>query len=123
VKVCLEMHMHNLVYNPATMLRLAEAIDATHVGAEMDPSRARRGVARRALHAQPLARDASWDFVAVGRGHDAAYWRQFLSALERIDPDMAVNIEHEDHELDNLDGLRYAADTLLEAAGRKAVTA
>jgi hypothetical protein len=33
---------------------------------------------------------------------------------------MAVNIEHEDQELDQLDGLRYAAPTLLEAA---AVTA
>ena len=38
VKVCLEMHPHNIVYNPATMERLATEIDATHVGAEMDPS-------------------------------------------------------------------------------------
>src|ERR1044072_4418182 len=30
VKVCLEMHPHNLVYNPATMERLGTAIDATH---------------------------------------------------------------------------------------------
>ena len=32
------MHPHNLVYNPATMERLATEINATHVGAEMDPS-------------------------------------------------------------------------------------
>jgi sugar phosphate isomerase/epimerase len=38
VKVCIEMHPQNVVYNPATMERLAEAIGATHVGAEMDPS-------------------------------------------------------------------------------------
>src|SRR5690349_10306724 len=38
VKVCIEMHPHNIVYNPATMIRLAEQINATHVGAEMDPS-------------------------------------------------------------------------------------
>jgi hypothetical protein len=31
---------------------------------------------------------------------------------------MAVNIEHEDQELDQLEGLRYAAHTLLEAADR-----
>jgi hypothetical protein len=31
---------------------------------------------------------------------------------------MAVNIEHEYQELDQLDGLRLAAQTLLEAAGR-----
>jgi sugar phosphate isomerase/epimerase len=62
--------------------------------------------------------DASWDFVAVGRGHDVAWWSDFLQALEKIDPDMAVNIEHEDQELDQMAGLRTAAETLLAAAGR-----
>src|SRR3954454_15824046 len=38
VKVCIEMHPHNIVFNPATMQRLATEINATHVGAEMDPS-------------------------------------------------------------------------------------
>jgi sugar phosphate isomerase/epimerase len=60
----------------------------------------------------------SWDFVAVGRGHDVDWWSGFLHALEAIDEDMAVNIEHEDHELDQMEGLRYAAETLLKAAGR-----
>ena len=32
---------------------------------------------------------------------------------------MAVNIEHEDQELDQMEGLASAAETLLEAAGRK----
>jgi hypothetical protein len=31
---------------------------------------------------------------------------------------MAVNIEREDQELDPLEGLRYAARTLVEASGR-----
>jgi sugar phosphate isomerase/epimerase len=62
--------------------------------------------------------DPSWDFVAVGRGHDLAWWTGFLAALEAIDPDMAVNIEHEDLELDQREGLRLAAETLLAAAGR-----
>jgi sugar phosphate isomerase/epimerase len=56
--------------------------------------------------------------VAVGRGHDVAWWSDFLQALERIDPDMAVNIEHEDQELGQLEGLESAAKTLLKAAGR-----
>jgi sugar phosphate isomerase/epimerase len=153
------------------MERLAEAIGATHVGAEMDPSHLfwqgldpvaaieRLGglvynaaakdtrineaakvngvlddrfgrVAPDAPGAVSLGgrytvsrwpSDASWDFVAVGRGHDVEYWGEFLDALERIDPDMAVNIEHEDQELDQLEGLRYAADTLLRAAGRQTV--
>ena len=38
---------------------------------------------------------------------------------ERIDPDMAVNIEHEDQELDQLEGLRFAAETLHAAAARR----
>jgi len=62
---------------------------------------------------------ASWDFVAVGRGHDVDWWRSFLQALERVDPDMAVSIEHEDQELDQMEGLRSAAETLLAAAGAR----
>jgi hypothetical protein len=34
---------------------------------------------------------------------------------------MPVNIEHEDQELDQLEGLRFAAKTLLEAAGKLTV--
>jgi sugar phosphate isomerase/epimerase len=45
-----------------------------------------------------------------------AFWGEFLQALHRIDPNMAVNIEHEDQELDQMEGLRHAADTLLLAA-------
>ncbi len=166
VKVCIEMHPHNVVYNPATMVRLAESIDATHVGAEMDPSHlfwqgidpvaaldslgglVYNAAAKdtrineaakingvlddrfgRVLPTDPdaiglggkdtLSRwpdNSSWDFVAVGRGHDVAFWIDFLRAVKRIDPEMAVNIEHEDQELDQLEGLSHAAKTLLEAA-------
>ena len=166
VKVCIEMHPHNVVYNPATMVRLAESIDATHVGAEMDPSHlfwqgidpvaaldslgglVYNAAAKdtrineaakingvlddrfgRVLPTDPdaiglggkdtLSRwpdNSTWDFVAVGRGHDVAFWVDFLRAVKRIDPEMAVNIEHEDQELDQLEGLSHAAKTLLEAA-------
>jgi sugar phosphate isomerase/epimerase len=167
VKVCIEMHPHNVVYNPATMLRLAEMIDATHVGAEMDPSHlfwqgidpvraveALGGLVYNAAAKDCRLNDAalvngvlddrhgrvgaddpdavslggrytlstwpqnsSWDFVAVGRGHDVAFWGRFLAALEKVDPDMAVNIEHEDAELGQLEGLEFAARTLLAASG------
>jgi sugar phosphate isomerase/epimerase len=168
VKVCIEMHPHNVVYNPATMERLATEVNATHVGAEMDPSHLfwqgidpiaaldRLGslvynAAAKDTRINPAARvngvlddrfgrvqpdepgavslggrytlsrwpeSSSWDFVAVGRGHDVAFWSEFLQALHKIDPDMAVNIEHEDQELDQMEGLRHAAETLLAAAGR-----
>jgi len=166
VTVCIEMHPHNLVYNPATMQRLAAEIAATHVGAEMDPSHlfwqgidpvaavdALGGLVYNAAakdtrinaaakvngvlddrfgRVRPddpgavslggrytLSRwpeNASWDFVAVGRGHEVGWWTDFLRALQQVDPDMAVNIEHEDQELDQMDGLRVAAETLLAAA-------
>jgi sugar phosphate isomerase/epimerase len=170
VKVCIEMLQHNIVYNPPTMLRLAEQINATHVGAEMDPShlfwqgidpvkaigalgdlvynaaakdtRINEAAAVNGMLDDRFTRvrpdepgavglggrytmsrwpeNSSWDFVAVGRGHDVDFWAEFLSALEKVDPDMAVNIEHEDQELDQLEGLRFAAATLLEASGRTA---
>ena len=168
VKVCIEMHPHNLVYNPATMERLATEVNATHVGAEMDPSHlfwqgidpvaaldrlgglvynaaAKDTRINEAAKVNGVLDDrfgrvrpddpgavslggrytlsrwpesSSWDFVAVGRGHDVGFWSEFLQALKKIDPDMAVNIEHEDQELDQMEGLRYAAETLRAAAAR-----
>ncbi len=38
VKVGIEMHPQNIVFNPPTLVRLVERTGATHVGAEMDPS-------------------------------------------------------------------------------------
>ncbi|NUR79103.1 MAG: sugar phosphate isomerase/epimerase [Dermatophilaceae bacterium] len=165
VKVAIEMHPGNIVFNPRTMHRLAEEINATHVGAEMDPSHlfwqgidpvlavadlgelvynaaAKDTRINEAAKVNGVIDDAftrvtegekgylslgggttlsgwptnaSWDFVAVGRGHDTAYWTEFLRALHKVDPDMPVNIEHEDQELDQLEGLRFAANTLIEA--------
>jgi sugar phosphate isomerase/epimerase len=169
VKVAIEMHPHNLVYNPATLERLVTETNATHVGAEMDPShlfwqgiepieavnhlgdlvyiaaaKDTRINPRARIHGvlddtgfvrvgpdEPGAiglggpftlarwpRPSSWDFVAVGRGHDVDWWAGFLAALANVDPEMAVNIEHEDAELGQLEGLESAAKTLLRAAGR-----
>lgn len=61
-------------------------------------------------------KDSAWDFVALGRGHDADYWGEFLRALYEVDPDMMVNIEHEDVSLGHIEGLEVAAGVLLEAA-------
>jgi len=171
VKVCIEMHPHNIVYNPGTMERLATEISATHVGAEMDPSHlfwqgidpvaAIRHLGDLVYHAaakdtrineqncrvygvlddrfaripadenpvglggkNTLTRwpaDSSWDFGAVGRGHDQDFWAGFLTALAAVDPEMAVNIEHEDQELDQIEGLRLAAENLKAAAATAGV--
>jgi sugar phosphate isomerase/epimerase len=57
-----------------------------------------------------------WRFVAVGVGHDVDYWTEFLRALAEVDPDIAVNIEHEDASFSRLDGLARAAENLRAAA-------
>jgi sugar phosphate isomerase/epimerase len=65
--------------------------------------------------------DAAWQFVAVGRGHGEEFWVPFLQALHETDPDMAVNIEHEDTELGTLEGLALAAGNLTAAAEKAGV--
>ena len=59
--------------------------------------------------------ESAWDFVALGKGHDVAYWTEFLRALHEVDPDMLVNIEHEDTELGREEGVAVAAEVLLAA--------
>ena len=66
--------------------------------------------------------EASWNFVAVGRGHDVGHWSRFLTAIEKVDTSIAVNIEHEDTELGQLEGLTTAASTLLAARDLSAST-
>jgi sugar phosphate isomerase/epimerase len=55
---------------------------------------------------------------AQARQDDVPYWTGFLSALAEIDPDMAVNIEHEDASYTRLDGLALAAGNLRAAAAK-----
>ncbi|WP_426937033.1 sugar phosphate isomerase/epimerase family protein [Brevibacterium sp. LE-L] len=164
VKIAIEMHPHNLVFNPATLERLVESIGAENVGAEMDPShlfwqgidpvaaiehlgelvvhaaakdvrineaakihgvlddRHTRFTGERitelrggaAINAWPQG--SSWDFVALGHGHDQDFWNRFVSALKKVVPDIAVHIEHEDESLGRIEGLQTAAEVLLTAA-------
>ena len=53
--------------------------------------------------------------MALGKGHDVAFWTEFLRALQEVDPDMLVNIEHEDTELGRIEGLEVAAKVLKDA--------
>ena len=53
--------------------------------------------------------------MALGKGHGVEYWAEWLRALKEVDPDMLVNIEHEDTELGRIEGLQAAAAVLLAA--------
>lgn len=167
VKVALELHPQNLVFNAADVHKLIELTGATHLGVEldashlfwqqMDPVQVVRHLGPLVLHAaakdvriNPAAalngvldngfrrlrpdeprtnlggdewanewpRPSSWDFVALGKGHDVAYWTEFLRALREVDPDIWVNIEHEDTELGRIEGIETAAAVLREADAR-----
>lgn len=165
VKVALELHPQNLVFNTADVHRLMELTGATHIGVELDASHlfwqqmdpvavvrelgplvvqaaakdVRVNTANAALYgvldnrfrrlspdedrtnlggdewANEWPKDSAWDFVALGRGHDSAYWTEFLRALHEVDPDMLVNIEHEDVSLGRIEGLEVAAKVLRDA--------
>lgn len=165
VRLAMEMHPHQLVYNPATLERLIDATGADCLGMEMDPShlfwqgidpietirrfgdrvfisaakdtriyeenlrrngflnnlwRRAEGPDRVAFTGRYSANDypldPSYEFVAVGRGHDTAFWGRWLSALNDVNPSVAVNIEHEDPHMGRIEGLAYAADSLRKAA-------
>ncbi|SHJ09088.1 Sugar phosphate isomerase/epimerase [Tessaracoccus bendigoensis DSM 12906] len=171
VKVALELHPQNLVFNARDIRKLVDLTDATNIGVELDASHlfwqqadpiavarelgplifhaAAKDIRINTKHARlngvldngfrrlspdeqrtnlggdewanEWPKDSSWDFVALGRGHDAQYWADFIQALDDIDANMWLNIEHEDVELAGLPGLEVAAAVLNEArqlAGR-----
>jgi sugar phosphate isomerase/epimerase len=54
----------------------------------------------------------SWSFRTVGYGHDALYWRAFVSVLREVGYDDVVSIEHEDLYMSARDGLAKAVGFL-----------
>jgi sugar phosphate isomerase/epimerase len=165
VKVALELHPQNVVFNTADVRKLIELTGATHVGVELDASHlfwqqmdpvavvrelgplifqaaakdVRVNTDNAALYgvldnsfrklsadeprtnlggdewANEWPRNSAWDFVALGKGHGVAFWTEFLRALQEVDRDMLVNIEHEDTELGRIEGLEVAAKVLKDA--------
>lgn len=59
-------------------------------------------------------RDRSWLFRTVGYGHDAAVWRELISALRLGGYDDVLSIEHEDSLMSPSEGLRKAVTFLKE---------
>lgn len=165
VKVALELHPQNVVFNSAAVHQLIDRTGATNIGVEldashlfwqqMDPVRVVRHLGGLVVHAaakdvrinpeyaalngvldnsfrrlspdEPRTnlggdewanewpKESAWDFVALGKGHDVGYWTEFLRALYEVDPDMMVNIEHEDTELGRVEGVAAAAEVLKAA--------
>jgi sugar phosphate isomerase/epimerase len=65
----------------------------------------------------------SWVFRSVGDGHDALFWKQFVSALRVTGYDHVLSIEHEDSLASAEEGLTRAIATLQSAILREEPTA
>jgi sugar phosphate isomerase/epimerase len=63
------------------------------------------------LVANPLT--SPWVFRAVGYGHDAGWWRDFISMLAMTGFDGVLSIEHEDPLMNAEEGTRKAAAFLV----------
>lgn len=61
--------------------------------------------------------DGPWHFVAAGRGHDTAWWGDFLASVRDAGFDGAVCIENEDWDLPREESIPIAAQTLRAAIG------
>lgn len=165
VKVALELHPQNVVFNPSSMRELVARAGSTNIGVELDashlfwqqmdpiavvknlgdlvvhsaakdvrvnPHAAIEGVLDNSFRRMDSSENrtnlggdewvnewpnpSAWDFVAVGKGHDAQYWAGFLKALYEVDPEMFVIIEHEDTSMGRVEGLEFASKVLLQAA-------
>lgn len=58
----------------------------------------------------------SYEFVAIGRGNSVEFWGRWLKALHSVNPDIAVNIEHEDPHLGRIEGLEISCKSLRDGA-------
>ncbi len=144
VKIAIEMHPGQSVYNTRTLLRLRE-IAGQNLGANLDPSHLfYQGmdplVVVKALgedfifhvHAKdtyidpiemalnggldtrPMCKPGlrSWDYRTVGFGHDAHWWREFVTSLRLVGFDGVLSMEHEDRWMGAHEGIRKSAEFL-----------
>jgi sugar phosphate isomerase/epimerase len=141
-RLCIEMHGQQVVYSVPTLLRLREAVgpvvganyDPSHLmwmGADpiaaidalgdaiyhvhvkdtrIEPQVAVRSRIETASHA--LAGVRSWNYVTLGHGHDAGFWREFCSALQRAGYDDVLSIEHEDQSMDPVEAVTESVELL-----------
>lgn len=153
VRVAVEMHANQLVYNVPGLLKLRAAV-GDHVGANLDPSHLfwmgadpiaaidaltgaihhvhakdtriedRAAVTSR-LETIPNERteERAWNYVAVGTGHDQAFWARFVAALVAAGYRGPLSIENEDYTLGQRESVAQAVHTLRAALSASALSA
>ncbi|MDB5556950.1 MAG: sugar phosphate isomerase/epimerase [Rhizobium sp.] len=142
VRVCVEQHGRQLVYNSESFFRLREAVGAV-VGVNFDPSHLiwMGGDAVSAIRAlgdciyhvhgkdsriEPAAkvhglldtkhvvpvRPRFWNFVSLGHGSSVRAWLDIVRALREVGYDDVISIENEDYSLSADDAVATSANTL-----------
>jgi sugar phosphate isomerase/epimerase len=62
--------------------------------------------------------ERSWNYVAVGHGHDLAYWKEFFTVVRMAGYDGAVCLEMEDLTMDAYTAVAKSVDVLKQAIPR-----
>lgn len=144
VRIAVELHPGQVVYNTYTFLRLREIVgynlgvnlDPSHLFVQgMDPLVVIRSLGKNLVfhvHAKDTRLDPqemalnggldtrsmefaglrAWDYRTVGFGHDARWWRDFVSVLRIWGYNGALSIEHEDRLMGAHEGIRKSVDFL-----------
>lgn len=99
--------------DPITVVEaLGECVYHVHAkDTRLDDARRRRN-GRIETATSDQAERRSWNFVTVGTGQDARFWRCLCRSLAAVGYDDACSIEHEDVGLTPLDGVRRSVGFL-----------
>ena len=146
VRIAIEMHPGQSVYNTRTLLRLRKIAGGTPVlGANFDPSHlffqnmdplvvvnalGHGGIVHvhakdtrinqtemalnGSLDTRPMGTpgERSWEYVTLGFGHDAGFWRDFVAVLRISGYDGVLSVEHEDPLMSSREGIRKSVSFL-----------
>jgi sugar phosphate isomerase/epimerase len=64
----------------------------------------------------------SWNYVALGYGHDVSYWKEFFTVVKMTGYEGPVVLEMEDLTMEPLTGVKKSMNVLKEALPRDFVT-
>lgn len=142
IRLCIEQHGRQVVYNTESFFRLREAVGPT-VGVNFDPSHliwmggdpvsAIRALGSCIYHVhgkdsriEPLSRvnglldtkhvtpvrGRFWNFVSLGHGSSVRAWLDIIRALREVGYDDVISIENEDYSLSPDEAISTSATTL-----------
>ena len=106
-------HMMAMGGEPLTAIpRLAGAIHHVHAkDSRIDPANAGPNTLIE-VKADNRVTERAWSYVTLGYGHGEAWWREFVFLLRAAGYDDVLSIEHEDHLINRLEGVRKSVDLL-----------